>query len=525
MAKQGPLASAAKTLQIGRRKVISRIQGGDRQATKKVISVKWRRDVCFLSSNIVTFVDLMTETPSKNLSENARTELLRSAPIPRLLWKYALPAVTGAIVLSLYNFVDAAFIGRGVHEYALAGVSISMPIFFFLQGFGMLVGAGSAVRISILLGQQNTTGAKRVLGTAIYMTAFLSALSIVPCYIFMEPLLKMFGARGAVLDYAVEYLSVLLPFNFFGTISFGYSNIMRASGYSSKAMYTMIMSALINVVLDYLFIFVFHWGIAGAAWATVIAMFVSAVFVIVHFLDPKHTVHFSRSCMRPSFKLMGSIVMIGMAPFFMQIAGSLISIVTNRSFGLYASDAALGDLSIAIYGVVTSYSTLIIMFVIGVTQGMQPIVGYNYGAKRMDRVTECFKLAAVINSVVTIIGFSLAMLIPDRILSFFANSPQMMEVGKSAFRIVFWGFALVGFQITVTQFFQSLGYGHKALFMSLTRQLLFLLPGLLLLPCSFGLDGVWMASPIADWGAVLVAVGMVVYHYKYVFPKKMNLQP
>ena len=452
----------------------------------------------------------------------SRTEQLRHKPIPKLLWQYALPAVAGTIVNALYNIIDSVFIGRGVDENAIAGVGITFPITMFLQGFGMMVGAGAAVRISILLGQKNYRGADRVLGNAVYLSAILSVLSIVPCIIFMRPLLELFGASGPVMEYAVQYLSVLLPLNFLSSVGFGYNNMMRASGYPKKAMITMFIAAPLNALFDYIFIFIFDWGIAGAAWATNLAMFISLVFVMVHFFQKKSLVHFRRDCMKVSWSTMTSVMAIGMAPFFVQIVGSVVSILMNRNFVSFAPTEQLGHAAIASYTIVNSYATLIIMFVIGVSHGMQPIVGYNFGAMQMKRVRECFNLVIVVNTAATVLGSAVALLWPQSILRIYGISEETMQVGVKAFRWIFLGFSIVGFQVTVTQFFQSLGYSLKSLFLSLTRQIIFLIPCLYIFPHLYGFSGVWMATPTADIASFITALGMITYQFTRVFPKKFR---
>lgn len=466
-----------------------------------------------------TLLPLRAMSETKSTLPQERADKLRTEPIGRLLFNYALPAVVGTVVMALYNIVDTMFIGQGVGEKAIAAISISFPIFLFLQGFGMLVGIGGAVRISILLGQQNYEGANRILGNAVMLTILFTLVSVLPCYFFMEPLLRMFGASDGVLPHAKEYLQILLPFNVFGTVSFGYNSLMRASGYPTKAMITMILGAVLNTIFDYIFIFQFHWGITGAAAATALAMFVSMCFVLSHFFSPKSLVRFTWKSLRPSWQIARSVVTIGLAPFFMQIVGSVVSIVMNRNFVTFAPSEHIGDLSVAVYGIINSYATLVMMVTIGVSQGMQPIVGYNFGAGQMSRVVKCFNLAVAINMAVTFIGFVVALLVPDVILSFYKPSSELIQLGVKAFRTVFLGFALVGFQITATQLFQSLGYSYKALFLSLTRQILFLLPGLFIFPRLFGFDGVWMAMPVADIAAALTAGGMIFHHFKYIFPK------
>lgn len=446
---------------------------------------------------------------TKRIDNEQRTEDLRSRHIPRLLLSYALPAVVGTSVNALYNIADRIFIGQGVGEYAISGLTLTFPIMIFLQAFGMLVGAGASVRVSILLGMKDQAGAERILANAIMLTIVLSVMTIVPSYIFMEPLLRLFGASDRTLPYAMDYLRVIIPGNIFATLSFSYNAVMRASGYPTKAMIQMILGAVLNVALDALFIFVFDWGISGAAWATVISMFVTMLFVMEHFTDKNSLIRFRRSAMRPSRSMIVSILGIGMAPFAMQLVGSAVTIVLNRSFVHYGGGGELSDLAIGVYGIINSYAMLVVMLVLGISQGMQPIVGFNYGAGNMDRVLYTYKLSVFTNSLITVIGFLLGILLPSVIVGFFTPSHSMISIGESAMRIALLSFGFVGFQITTTQLFQSIGMSMKAMFLSLSRQVIFLLPLLLILPRLFGLDGVWMAMPISDFSAAVITFVLV----------------
>lgn len=446
---------------------------------------------------------------------DSRTEKLRTLPIPRLLASYGLPAMVGSLVMALYNIVDAIFIGRGVGELAIAGISISFPIFMFLQGFGMLIGSGASVRVSILLGEQKPDEANRVLGNSFLLTLFFSLSASITCFVFLDPLLRIFGASDQVFPYAQAYLRILIPGSILSTLSFSYNSVMRASGYPTKAMITMFLGAVLNTFFDALFIFVLKWGIEGAAWATILAMFCSMCFVMFHFVKPNSLIRLKRSAMKPSFSIMKSILLIGLAPFMLQIVGSVVNMILNRSFVAYAPSRDMADITIAIYGIVANYSTLFVMVVLGVSQGMQPIVGYNYGAGLPHRVIHCLYYAAGINTLVTIVGGVIALTIPHYILGLFKASPAMQEQGVYMFRMILWGFCFVGFSVTITQFFQSLGRSFTALFLSATRQVIYLIPGVLLLPHAMGLGGVFIAMPISDTLASLTALLMIIYQIKY----------
>ncbi len=448
------------------------------------------------------------------MSEAKQIQALEREKIPKLLFHYALPAVVGTMVNSLYNIIDRIFIGHGVSEFALAGLAITFPILIFMQAFGMLVGAGASVRISIVLGQRNYKGAERVLGNAAILTLITQVLVLVPCFIYMEPLLKLFGASERTLPYAIEYLQVVIPANILATMSFGYNAIMRSSGYPRKAMTTMIIGATLNIILDWLFIYPLQMGIRGAAIATAIAMTVSSAYVMAHFFDRNSIVRFRRHAFKPSFKIMLSIFTIGVSPFSMQLAGTMVMILMNRSFVRYGGGGELSDLAIGTFGIINSYAMLLVMFALGIAQGMQPIVGFNYGAMHFRRTWNTYKLGCKVNLSATMIGWLLAMAFPSVIVGMFTSSPQLIEISTKALRITFAVFGLIGFQITTTQFFQSMGFSGKAMFLSLTRQVIFLIPSLLILPRCLGLDGVWWSLPISDLASVLMAMLLISLHMR-----------
>ncbi|ETK01997.1 multidrug transporter MatE [Tannerella sp. oral taxon BU063 isolate Cell 2] len=448
------------------------------------------------------------------MAEAKQIQALEQERIPRLLFNYAVPAVVGTVVNSLYNIVDRIFIGQGVSEYALSGLAITFPILLFLQAFGMLVGAGASVRVSILLGQRNTPRAEQTLANAVYLTLVTQILTIIPCYIYMEPLLRLFGASDRTLPYAVEYLRIVIPANFFAAFSFGYNAIMRASGYPRKAMTTMLLSALINVVLDYIFIYPLGMGIRGAAIATAIAMVICAVYVLAHFFLPGSVVRFRRAAFRPSWAIVRAITAIGIAPFAMQLTGSAVNVLMNRSFVAYGTTPEESDLAIGAFGIISSYAMLIVMLILGVAQGMQPIVGFNYGARHMHRVRMAYAYSAGTNLFFSFVGFAVAMLYPRAIVSLFTTSEPLIALCTTALRIGIIGVSLIGFQITTTQLFQSIGFSRLAIFLSLTRQLIFLAPALLILPRFLGLDGVWWSLPVSDMAAVGVAVVLIISRWK-----------
>ena len=437
--------------------------------------------------------------------EEERLHKLENAPIPRLLFTYALPSVIGAVVNAFYNIVDRIFIGQGAGDDALAGMAITLPIILFLVAFGMLVGSGAAVRVSIYLGRNDQKTAERLLSNAIMLTFLFNVTICSMVLLFMDPLIP----------YAKEYLYIVVPANIISDLCFSYNAIMRASGYPHKAMISMLLGAVLNCILDPIFIFGFGWGIKGAAWATVISEIVAAVFVMNHFFSQRHTLHFSRSWSdyRPDFKMMLAIVSIGIAPFVMMIVNSLINIIMNRSFVYYATSTSEANISIAAYGIILSIAQLFIQFMVGVSMGMQPIVGFNLGAGKIRRSIDTYKLAALLNVSVAAIGFAMALFTPSLIVQAFSREGDgaLVTFTTQALGIAMMAFPIIGVQITSVQFFQSLGKSGKSMFLSLTRQVVYLIPCLLIFPTFMGIKGIWVSMPIADTLAGITSILMVLY--------------
>lgn len=440
---------------------------------------------------------------------NEITYRLEHEHIPRLLLHYAIPAVIGTMVNALYNIVDRIFIGQGVGAMAISGLTLTFPILIFLQAFGMLVGIGAATRISIFLGRKQNEMADKVLGNALILTLLLTVLTIVPCMIWLEELLLAFGGSEQTIPYAKDYLYITIPGNIFAALSFSFNAVMRASGYPKKAMFAMMIGAVLNVILDAYFIYGLDMGIRGAAIATVISMAVSAAFVMSHFIRKDSLVRFRRNTFMLQWPVIWGIVSIGVSPFAMQLAGSLVNVIMN-----HALKANGGDLAIGANGIISSVAMLLVMLIIGISQGMQPIVGYNYGAGLHKRVKETLRLVIITATVITGTGFLCSFLFPVTIVRAFTNDAEMTAIASNGLRLCLLGFLPVGSQIAITQFFQSIGIAWKAMFLSLSRQCLFLIPSILLLPPFFGLDGVWLAAPISDLAAVICAWSFLWYHLK-----------
>lgn len=442
---------------------------------------------------------------------NDITWRLEHEKVSRLLLHYAIPAVIGTMVNALYNIVDRIFIGQGVGALAISGLTLTFPILLFLQAFGMLIGAGAATRVSIHLGRKANDMAENVLGNAFTLTFIIGVLTIVPSLIYLDELLLWFGGSEQTIPYAKDYLYIVIPGNLLATLSFGFNAIMRASGYPKKAMFTMMIGAVLNVILDPIFIFGLDMGIKGAAIATVISMAAGSAFVMSHFVSKKSIVRFHTRYFKIRGPIIWNIMTIGMSPFSMQLAGSAVVILMNHALKAHG-----GDLAIGASGIITSVAMLLVMLVIGVAQGMQPIVGFNYGAGHHDRVLETLRLAIIVSTVITGTGCLFSLLFPGAIVNVFSTDSELVSITDNGLRLTMVVFFVVGSQITISQFFQSIGVAWKAMFLSLSRQCLFLIPAILIFPEVWGLDGVWLAQPFSDFIAAMTAWAFLWFHVKNV---------
>ena len=443
-----------------------------------------------------------------------RIQLLSQERIPKLLIHYGVPAVVGTMVNALYSVVDRIFIGQGVSEFAITGLALTFPILLFIQAFGMLIGVGASSRVSIHLGEGKHDEAENILSNALLLTIVTQVLVLVPAMIWLEEILRALGANDRTLPFAYDYLKIMIPGNIFSTLCFSFNAIMRASGYPYKAMITMLIGAGLNTVLDALFIYGFGWGIEGAAWATVIAMAVSAAFVMQHFLDKKSEVQFHKRNMRFSMEQIMAILSIGMAPFFLQLLSSGIAFLINSTLAEYAGSPLMADRAVGAYGIINSIALVGFMFMLGIAQGMQPIVGYNYGARAMRRVRQTFNICAAVKLSIGLLVTVIALSAPRLLASMFTSSPEMIEASADALRCCIYGFAFVGFQVTATQFFQSIGFGGKAMLLSLSRQTLFLIPALFGFPLLWGSKGVWVALPFSDICAGVLGIILMAYQFR-----------
>ena len=452
----------------------------------------------------------MIETDKTN-----RLTELEHEPVGKLLWKYSFPAIVGVVVMSLYNIVDRIFIGQGVGPDAIAGLAVTFPVMNLSTALGMLIGAGCAARISIVLGQGNKPMAFKILGNSIVMTLILGICYMSIFAIFMEDILRLFGASERTLPYAHDFMMYILPGLVLMNLCYSYNNVMRASGYPTRAMVTMFIGAGVNVILAPIFIFVLDWGIKGAAIATDISMAISTVFVMAHFMSNKNEIYFKRGIYRLEKPILIAIVSIGAAPFLVNVAGCVINAIVNNTLFKYGGDSAVASM-----GIFTTYTQLLVMIVIGICQGMQPIIGFNYGSRHFDRLRRTYFLAVVSASIVCILGTILSQSCPHLIARAFTTDAELINAIVKSLTIttlMFWG---VGFQIVSTNLFQSLGMAKKSIFLSLTRQILFLIPLLIILPPIYGLDGVWASIPLADITAIIVAAILISHQFRTL--KKME---
>ena len=437
-------------------------------------------------------------TASINTQDRLRE--LGTAPIWRILIKYSLPAVVGTVVSAIYNIIDSIVIGHAIDDpNVVSGIAVTFPVMNLVVALGMLIGAGAATRISIVLGQNDKRMAELILGNCVQLTIFVGLAYAGLFSIFIDPILKIFGASPNSLPYAREFMLWVLPGCVLQNLTVSYNNVMRASGYPGKAMYTNIIGAVINAILAPLFLFCFKWGIRGAAIATDIAMLTTAIWVMSHFFNKKNTLHFVKGTYRLQWRVIRGVLYIGMAPFLINVAGSAINAIINNTLYGYG-----GDNAIAAVVVFNRFVTIFVFIIIGICQGLQPIIGYNYGSQRYSRLFRTLWLAASVGTVITTIGCIIGATCPHFIASLFMQDEAQIAEAVNCLHYTTMMFWVVGFQIVSTNFFQALGMAAKSIFLSLTRQIIFMIPLLFILPPHFGLNGVWMAFPISDLTAAIV---------------------
>lgn len=439
-----------------------------------------------------------------------RSQLLGEEKIGKLLLMFSVPAIIGMLVNGLYNIIDRIFVGRGVGSLALSGIAISFPIPLIIMAFGMLIGLGGTSLISIRLGQGRREEAEKIVGNSLALLLIISVVISVLGFMFLDPLLRLFGASKEVLPYARQFTSVLVWGAAFQGVGFGMNNFIRAEGNPRTAMITMVMGAVLNTILNPFFIFALKLGVAGSALATVISQFIISLWVLSYFLGDKAVLKLRWRNLRPDPKIVRSIVGIGMSPFTMQLLASLVTIVFNKSFARYG-----GDLAIASMGIVNSVAMLIFMPVFGINQGAQPIIGFNFGARKYGRVKQAFKLGVIAATSVMTLGFLAVEIFPAAIMSLFsAGDTELIRLGTQGLRIYLIFLPIVGFQTAAVNYFQATGKPKKSLLMTLSRQAIFLIPMILILPHFFGLKGVWMAAPASDLASSILTAALLITDLK-----------
>ena len=439
---------------------------------------------------------------------------LGTKDVGKLLMNYAIPAVVAMTASSLYNIVDRIFIGHigeGGSEGALAlsGLAVTFPLMNLSAAFGAMVGVGGSTLMSVKLGQRDEKTAQHILGNVVTLNVILGVMLAVLGLIFIDPLLYFFGASERSIPYAREYMFVILLGNAITHLYLGLNAAMRAVGHPHLAMIATIATVIVNSILDPLFIFTLGLGIRGAAIATILAQIVALTYVVIVFSNPKEPIHFERGIYRLKKRIVNNILKIGVSPFCMQLCACLVVILINKGLQTHG-----GDLAIAAYGIVNGITFLFVMVVMGICQGMQPIAGYNYGARKFDRVNLVLKYAIIYATVVMTISFIVCEFFPHIPVSFFTKDEQLTKLSIDGMRLIVLVSPLVGFQIVTGHFFQSIGMAKKSIFLSVSRQLLFLVPFLLIFPGIWGTNGVWASITASDAVTVITAGAMLYHFYK-----------
>ncbi|NMA68745.1 MAG: MATE family efflux transporter [Desulfitobacterium sp.] len=435
---------------------------------------------------------------------------LRNEKIGKLLWEFSLPAIIGMLVNALYNIISRIFVGQGIGYIAVAAVTVAFPIMTLLFAVAMLIGIGATALISIRLGEKRLDEVEKIAGNALTLLILLPLTLSLIYFAFSDPILMFFGAKNEVLPYAKDYISIIMLGSVFGSISFGLNNFIRAEGNPRIAMMTQIIGAVVNIILHYFFIFSFGWGIKGAAIATIISQVVSASWVLSHFLLGRSRIKLKISNLKPQFPIVLRTLSIGFAPFAMQIANSIQQTILNKNLMHYG-----GDLALAAAGIIMSVAMLLMMPIVGVSQGAQPIIGYNYGAGDLGRVKETLRKAIMVGTAIATTGYIILWLFAEPIVGLFSkNDIALTELTVPALLTFLALLPVVGFQIIGANFFQAIGKPVQSTILSLSRQVLLFIPLLLILPRYFGIQGVWITAPIADALAIMITASFLFYELR-----------
>ena len=426
---------------------------------------------------------------------------LGTKPVGKLLAQYALPAIIAMTAASLYNIIDRVFIGQVVGPMAISGLAITFPFMNLAAAFGAAVGVGASTTISVKLGQKDYESAENILGNTITLNLIVGLAFGGICLLFLDPILRFFGASDATLPYARDFMRVILAGNVFSHMYFGMNAVLRAASKPRMAMFATIFTVGMNILLDVVFILGWHWGIKGAAFATSISQVLALCWQMKLFTNKSELLHLKRGIYKLKSNLVRNIILIGISPFLMNACACVIVIFINNQLVRFGGDMAVGA-----YGIANSIAMIFVMFVIGLNQGMQPIAGYNYGAQQYDRMMRVVKLSIITAVCIMLTGWSLAMFAPYHCARMFTTDPELIKGSIKAIHIIMMMFPLIGSQMVITNFFQCIGKVKISIFLSLSRQLLFLLPLLAILPNFYGINGVWASMPTSDFIAVVVAV-------------------
>lgn len=446
------------------------------------------------------------------MSDNKKAALeLGTKPVGKLLMQYAIPAIIAMTASSLYNMVDSIFIGQGVGPLAISGLAITFPLMNLSAAFGAAVGVGASTFISVKLGQKDYDTAKHILGNTMTLNLIMGLGVGLVCLLFLDPILRFFGASDQTIPYARDYMVIILLGNVITHMYFGLNAVLRAAGKPKHAMSSTIFTVVLNTLLDPLFIYTFGLGIKGAAYATVLAQSLALIWQLYIFSRPKELLHFKRGTFRLQSSIIRNIIAIGLSPFSMNVCACIVVILINNSMVHYGSDLAVGA-----YGIANKVAFIFVMINMGVNQGMQPIAGYNYGAMRYDRLMKVVKYSIIAATAIMTTGFIIAMTIPGTCARLFTTDPTLIDLSAKGIRYIMVAFPVVGYQMVVSNFFQSIGKAKISIVLSLSRQLLILLPLLLVLPTMFGINGVWVSMPVSDTlSAFMAAWIMIVYMRKF----------
>ncbi len=453
----------------------------------------------------------------ENENANKRATLeLGTRLVGRLLFQYAMPAIVAMTASSLYNIIDRAFIGHDVGPMGISGLAITFPFMNLSGAFGAAVGIGASTTISVKLGQKDYQTAEELLGNTVTLNLIVGFVFSIVCLVFLDPILRFFGASSQTLPYARSFMQVILAGNMVTHMYFGLNAVLRAASKPQQAMYATIFTVVMNIVLDVVFIRWWHWGIRGAALATVISQSMALIYQLKLFMNKRELLHLKRGIYRLKGNLVKNIIGIGISPFLMNVCACVVVIFMNNQFVRYGGDWAVGS-----YGIANAIGTMFLMFIMGLNQGMQPIAGYNYGSQQTDRLQRVLNLALVSAVCIMTVGWLIAMIIPHYCARIFTDNETLVNMSARAIRIDMFFFPFVGFQMVITNFFQCIGKVKISIFLSLSRQLLFLLPLLYVLPMFYDIDGVWYSLPSSDLVASIIAgVMMVIFMRK--FKKQTN---